>query len=66
MSLFVVGPQLSTFPVEMFRYVETRTDPLIAAASVILITGTVGLVLILERTVGLTRAIGKQRMGPNK
>lgn len=61
LSLFVVGPQLSTFPVEMFRYVETRTDPLIAAASVILIMGTLGLVLVLERTIGLTRAVGKQR-----
>ena len=59
LSLFVVGPQLSTFPVEMFRYVETRTDPLIAAASVILITFTLGLVLVLERTVGLARAVAK-------
>jgi putative spermidine/putrescine transport system permease protein len=59
LSLFVVGPQLSTFPVEMFRYVETRTDPLIAAASVILILSTVAFVLVLERTMGLTRAIGK-------
>jgi putative spermidine/putrescine transport system permease protein len=59
LSLFVVGPQLSTFPVEMFRYVETRTDPLIAAASVILILFTLGLVLVLERTVGLARAVAK-------
>jgi putative spermidine/putrescine transport system permease protein len=59
LSLFVVGPQLSTFPVEMFRYVETRTDPLIAAASVILILSTVAFVLVLERTMGLTRAFEK-------
>jgi putative spermidine/putrescine transport system permease protein len=58
-SLFVVGPRLSTFPVEMFRYVETRTDPLIAAASVILILGTLAFVVILERTIGFTRAVGR-------
>jgi putative spermidine/putrescine transport system permease protein len=58
-SLFVVGPRLSTFPVEVFRYVETRTDPLIAAASVILILGTLAFVVILERTVGFTRAMGR-------
>jgi putative spermidine/putrescine transport system permease protein len=58
-SLFVVGPRLSTFPVEMFRYVEQRTDPLIAAASVILILATLGFVLVLERTIGFVRAVGK-------
>ena len=58
-SLFVVGPRLSTFPVEIFRYVETRTDPLIAAASVILILGTLAFVVILERTIGFTRAVGR-------
>ena len=26
-SLFVVGPQLTTLPVALFRYVESRTDP---------------------------------------
>jgi putative spermidine/putrescine transport system permease protein len=59
-SLFVVGPRLTTFPVEMFRYVETRTDPLIAAASVVLILGTMGCVLALERTIGLMGALGKK------
>jgi putative spermidine/putrescine transport system permease protein len=57
-SLFVVGPKLSTFPVEMYRYVETRTDPLIAAASVVLIVGTTLAVLALERSIGLTRSLG--------
>ena len=60
-SLFVVGPRLTTFPVEMFRYVETRTDPLIAAASVVLILGTLGCVLALERTIGLMGALGSKR-----
>ena len=34
-SLFVSGPRASTLPVEMVRYVEGRTDPMIAALSVV-------------------------------
>jgi putative spermidine/putrescine transport system permease protein len=59
-SLFVVGPKLTTFPVEMFRYVETRTDPLIAAASTILILATVTCVMVLERSIGVARALGEK------
>jgi putative spermidine/putrescine transport system permease protein len=58
-SLFIVGPRLTTLPVEMYRYVEGRMDPLIAAASVVLITASVLTVVLLERTVGFSRAIGK-------
>ncbi len=60
-SLFVVGPRLSTFPVEIFRYVEARTDPLIAAASAILILGTALCVLVLERSIGITQALGRKQ-----
>lgn len=58
-SLFVSGPRASTLPVEMVRYVEGRTDPLIAALSVVIITGTILIVLAVERLVGLTRAVGR-------
>lgn len=58
-SLFVSGPRASTLPVEMVRYVEGRTDPLIAALSVVIIAGTIIIVLAVERLVGLTRAVGR-------
>jgi putative spermidine/putrescine transport system permease protein len=58
-SLFVVGPQLTTLPVAMFHYVESRTDPLVAAVSALLVLLTLGVVLILERAVGLARALGR-------
>lgn len=58
-SLFVSGPRASTLPVEMVRYVEGRSDPMIAALSVILILGTIGIVLIVERLVGVARAVGR-------
>ena len=58
-SLFVVGPRLSTLPVELFRYVEGRTDPMVAALSTVLILATVSAVLVVERSVGVMRALGR-------
>jgi putative spermidine/putrescine transport system permease protein len=58
-SLFLSGPRASTLPVEMVRYVEGRTDPLIAALSVVLIIATLIVVLVVERLVGVARAVGK-------
>ena len=58
-SLFIAGPRASTLPVEMVRYVEGRTDPLIAALSVVLIVATLAVVLVVERLLGVARAVGK-------
>jgi len=58
-SLFLSGPRASTLPVEMVRYVEGRTDPMIAALSALLIAGTLGVILVVERLVGVARAIGR-------
>lgn len=58
-SLFVVGPRLETLPTAVFHYVERRTDPLIAALSVILLFGTAAIVLLVERLVGVVRAVGR-------
>ena len=57
-SLFVVGPRLTTLPVALFRYVESRTDPLVAAVSTVLVALTMVVVLVLDRAVGLRRAVG--------
>ena len=57
-SLFVVGPQLTTLPVALFRYVESRTDPLVAAVSTVLVVLTMLVVFVLDRAVGLRRAVG--------
>jgi putative spermidine/putrescine transport system permease protein len=58
-SLFLVGPRLSTLPVEMFRYAENRTDPLVAALAMTLILVALAVVLLVERLVGFTRAVGR-------
>lgn len=54
-TLFLAGPQVTTLPVELFRHVETRSDPLVAAASVILIVLTLAVVFIVDRSVGLSK-----------
>lgn len=57
-TLFIVGPRLTTLPVALFHYVESRTDPLVAAISVLMVLFTVLLVVVLERAVGLRKAVG--------
>lgn len=56
-SLFVASSGRVTLPVEMFRYVEFRADPLVAALSFLLILLALGAVLIVERVVGLRGAL---------
>ena len=58
-SLFITGPRLKTLPVEIFDYVESRTDPMTAAVSVMLIVATLFVVFLVERTLGMSRALGK-------
>ena len=58
-SLFIVGPRLSTLPVEIFRYVDEKTDPLVAVLAVLLIAVSLAIVLIVERSVGFARAFSR-------
>ncbi len=58
-SLFMVGPRLTTLPIALFRYTESRTDPLVAALAVVLIVLTSVVVLAVDRLVGFTRALGR-------
>jgi len=56
-SLFVTGTRTSTLPVEVYRYIEYRTDPQVAALSALLIAVSVVVVLLVERLLGLRRAL---------
>jgi putative spermidine/putrescine transport system permease protein len=58
-SLFIVGPRLTTLPIEIFHAIEYRADPQISALSVVLIALTAVLVLVVERSVGIIRALGR-------
>jgi putative spermidine/putrescine transport system permease protein len=58
-TLFLTGPRLTTLPVELFHHVESRADPLVASVSVLLIFLTLAVVLIVDRTVGLSKTFVK-------
>lgn len=58
-TLFLVGPRLTTLPVEVFRYVQNHADPQVSALSVVLIVLTVGVIVLVERGLGLMRAVSR-------
>ena len=58
-SLFLVGPRLTTLPVALFHYAESRVDPLLAALAVVLIALALAIVLVVDRLVGFTRTLGR-------
>lgn len=53
-SLFLTGPGVSTLPIQMLTYVEYYFDPTIAALSVLLMILTVGVMVVVEKTLGLS------------
>lgn len=53
-SVFLTGPGLSTLPIQILTYVEQFFDPTVASVSVLLMFLTVGVMAIVERTLGLT------------
>lgn len=57
-SLFVAGSGHVTLPVEMFRYLQYRSDPGLAALSALLIGISVVMVVVIERAVGLRKVVG--------
>lgn len=53
-SVFLTGPGISTLPIQMMSYVEYFFDPTVAALSVVLMGLTVVIMLVIERTLGIT------------
>jgi putative spermidine/putrescine transport system permease protein len=56
-ALFIAASHVDTLPLEIFRYIEFRTDPQVAALSVLLVLVSVGLMVVVERVVGLRAAL---------
>ncbi len=52
-SLFLVGPDLSTLPVKIFAAIQDSGSPVIAAVSAMLVGLTIAIVFVLDRVVGL-------------
>ncbi|QGH37073.1 ABC transporter permease subunit [Gracilibacillus salitolerans] len=55
-SVFVTSPQFVTVPVRIFNYVEQTFDPVINAVSVVFILIAVIALIIIEKTISLTKA----------
>jgi len=59
LSLFLVGPRITTLPIEVYHAVQYRSGPDISALSMLLILFTAALVVVVERSLGFVRAIGR-------
>lgn len=57
-SLFTTGPRFNTLPVMVFRWAEYSYDPIIAAASSIMVGVAAVAVVIIQSSVGLERVFG--------
>lgn len=57
-SMFLTGPGVSTLPITMMNYVEYNYDPTVSALSVLLMLLTVGIMFIVEKTLGLGKFVG--------
>ncbi|KAA3506298.1 ABC transporter permease subunit [Agrobacterium vitis] len=56
-SLFLTGPGVSTLPINLFTYVEQHFDPSVAAVSVLLMLLTAIVIILVERTLGLSKVM---------
>ncbi|SCY00406.1 ABC transporter permease [Alkaliphilus peptidifermentans] len=52
-TLFLSGPGISTLPITMMNYVEYNYDPTISALSVLLMLMTIGIMFVVEKTLGI-------------
>ena len=60
MSVFIASPSTTTLPVRMFLHIQDTIDPLVAAVSALMIAGTLLLMGVVDRLVGLERLfVGK-------
>jgi putative spermidine/putrescine transport system permease protein len=55
LSIFLINGNTVTLPVRIFTYLGFQFDPSIAAISTVLLVATVAVLVVAERTVGLTR-----------
>jgi len=55
LSIFLINANTVTLPVRILTYLQFQFDPSVAAISTVLLAGTVLVLAVAERTVGLTR-----------
>lgn len=52
-TAFIVGPAFNTLPVQIFSFIQDSGSPIVAAISTVLIAITVGVIVVLDRLIGL-------------
>lgn len=61
MTVFIATPGMTTLPVALYHRVSMLTDPVTTSVSAIMIVGTMVMMFILDRLVGIDRVlIGKK------
>ena len=57
-SIFLAAPDLMPLPVRIYSYIDFAVDPMVAAVSTLLIVFAFGIIALLQRLLGLDRAVG--------
>jgi putative spermidine/putrescine transport system permease protein len=57
-SIFLAGPDTMPLPVRIFSYIEFAVDPMVASVSTLLIVFAFGIIALLQKVLGLDRAMG--------
>ncbi|AQU88402.1 spermidine/putrescine ABC transporter permease [Komagataeibacter nataicola] len=57
-ALFIAGRHATTLPLAIYEYIQFRTDPQVAALSVIVIVVSLLPIIVIERSISLRRAVG--------
>lgn len=57
LSAFLTGPNVNMLPIEIMSYVEYHFDPTIAALATLLMVATLGVMLLIEKTLGLQSVV---------
>ncbi|UXN57580.1 ABC transporter permease [Phyllobacterium zundukense] len=59
LSVFLASASTITLPVQIFAFVESSYDPTVAAVSSIVIAVTLGVILLIEKLVGVSQVVGR-------
>ena len=57
-SIFLAGPDMMPLPVRIYAYIDFAVDPMVAAVSTLLIIFAFGVIALLQKMLGLDRAMG--------
>ena len=57
-SIFLAGPDMMPLPVRIYAYIDFAVDPMVAAVSTLLIIFAFGIIALLQKMLGLDRALG--------